>query len=289
MTNGINGIDHIVVAVSDLENARDTWTRLGFTCTPRGRHRNLATGNYCIMFPEDYVELIGIVDPSMPDRGLMSRMDGGGEGLDRVAFAAPEVDATVAALKHNGYGVRGPIDLHRPLELPEGEVEPRFRLVHFEDQASTPGLHGFICHHTTPEITRGDPAWLEHSNGVRSVASVTAISDDPAALADGWRKLLGDASAVEEAGRLTVFSGPHRLEFITRDVFDDLYPDTSGDFDRAAPCIAAAAFHVADTDATAAWLDRQGITCHRDRMGTVTVPADAANGAILSFIEEPRA
>ena len=138
MSHGIEGFDHLVVAVQDLEAARDGWARLGFTSTPRGRHRNLATGNYCIMFPDDYVELIGIVDPSMPDRGLMSRMEEGGEGFDRLAFAVRDVDATSAALNDSGIGHRGPIDLHRPLELPEGEVEPRFRLVHFEDQETTP-------------------------------------------------------------------------------------------------------------------------------------------------------
>src|SRR6185312_14860963 len=61
MRNGIAGIDHVIIGVRDLERARMGWTRLGFTLSPRGRHLGQATANYCVMFPRDYLELLGIV------------------------------------------------------------------------------------------------------------------------------------------------------------------------------------------------------------------------------------
>ncbi|TMK28796.1 MAG: VOC family protein, partial [Alphaproteobacteria bacterium] len=61
MRNGIAGIDHVIIGVRDLERARMGWTRLGFTLTPRGRHLGQGTANYCIMFPRDYLELLGFV------------------------------------------------------------------------------------------------------------------------------------------------------------------------------------------------------------------------------------
>lgn len=283
MNHGINGFDHLVVAVKDLEDARDAWTRLGFTCTPRGRHRNLATGNYCIMFPDDYVELIGIVDPTMPDRGLMSRMDEGGEGLDRVAFAVRDADETAAALTGSGIGFRGPIDLHRPLELPEGEVEPRFRLMHFEDQATTPGIHGFICFHTTPEITRGDPAWLSHANGVTSVRSLTTVHDKPESLVEGWQRLLGPGCTVLTDDTLTVHTGNHALIIVTPDHLDVMFPRLSGQITRKPPYIAAATFVSSDVDGAAAHLSGNGIEIIRGPDGAVLVPPSEANGAIISI------
>ena len=60
----IAGIDHALVGVSDLEAARDAYARLGFTVTPRGRHIGWGTGNHTVMFENDYVELIGILDPT---------------------------------------------------------------------------------------------------------------------------------------------------------------------------------------------------------------------------------
>src|SRR3546814_9908741 len=58
----LRGVDHVLVGVRNLEAARDTYRRLGFTVSPRGRHIGWGTANYCIMFPGDYIELLGIVD-----------------------------------------------------------------------------------------------------------------------------------------------------------------------------------------------------------------------------------
>ena len=70
MTNAIAGIDHVIVGVRDLELAHEGWSRLGFTLSPRGRHIGLGTGNYCIMFASEYIELLGIVDSTDFVQGL---------------------------------------------------------------------------------------------------------------------------------------------------------------------------------------------------------------------------
>ena len=64
MPRAITGIDHAIVGVRRLDGAAETWRRLGFTLSPRGRHYGWGTANYCIMFAHDYVELLGIVDPA---------------------------------------------------------------------------------------------------------------------------------------------------------------------------------------------------------------------------------
>ena len=64
MARQIAGIDHAIVGVRDLEQARASYERLGFAATPRGRHVGWGTANYCLMFVDDYLELLGIVDPA---------------------------------------------------------------------------------------------------------------------------------------------------------------------------------------------------------------------------------
>ena len=64
MTHQLDGIDHVLIGVRDLEAARAQYARLGFNSTPRGRHVGWGTANYCIMFERDYLELLGIVDPA---------------------------------------------------------------------------------------------------------------------------------------------------------------------------------------------------------------------------------
>ena len=63
MFSHVIGLDHAVILVRDLDRARDTYERLGFTLTPRGHH-SLGSQNHCIMFERDYLELMAL--PSEP-------------------------------------------------------------------------------------------------------------------------------------------------------------------------------------------------------------------------------
>jgi len=125
MTNAIAGIDHVIIGVRDLELARVGWSRLGFMLSPRGRHIGQGTGNYCIMFASDYIELLGVVDPSDFVQGLdtfLARR----EGLMATAFApaaAPEeTRAALQRLQLHPFEIR---PLGRQIELPEGVLTPR--------------------------------------------------------------------------------------------------------------------------------------------------------------------
>src|SRR5439155_12216985 len=99
MTNAIAGIDHVIVGVRGLELAREGWSRLGFTLSPRGRHIGLGTGNYCIMFASEYIELLGIVDSTDFVQGLDAFL-AQREGLMATAFApAATLEETRVALQ----------------------------------------------------------------------------------------------------------------------------------------------------------------------------------------------
>src|SRR5262249_926132 len=123
------GIDHIIIGVRDLEAARRTWIRLGFTLTPRGRHIGQGTANYCIMFGRDYLELLGFVERDEHAHRLETFL-AQREGPMSVAFT-PEnrAEATAAALAARGLNPSLPRALGRALELPEGTVTPRFSLL----------------------------------------------------------------------------------------------------------------------------------------------------------------
>ena len=77
----VKAFDHVLVGVASLEAARRNWQRLGFTACPRGRHIGWGTANYCLMFPENYIELIGIVDPEQFTNSLDRFLAERGEGV----------------------------------------------------------------------------------------------------------------------------------------------------------------------------------------------------------------
>ena len=56
-------IDHVLIAVRDLDAAKDTFERLGFKVTPEGRHPGRGTSNRLVVFGGEYLELISVHDP----------------------------------------------------------------------------------------------------------------------------------------------------------------------------------------------------------------------------------
>ena len=102
--NGIGLIDHPVIAARDLDAARVQFERLGFTVPPRGSHVEWGTGNLCIMFPDDYLEIRGIIDASRFTMHLDEHLDAFGEGLMGVAFGTVDIDRSHAEMKHAGPG-----------------------------------------------------------------------------------------------------------------------------------------------------------------------------------------
>ncbi|MGO4129822.1 VOC family protein [Inquilinus sp. YAF38] len=185
----ITGLDHVILAVAALDAARDTWRRLGFTVTPRGRHIGWGTANYCIMLAGDYIELLGVLDPTQFDNGLGERLARDGEGLLGIALATRSADSAAAAFDAAGAGGEPARDLARLLDLPEGPVQPAFRLS-YPARRNAFGLPLFACEHRTPELLR-QPDWERHANGATGILRL----DLPAPLAEpalaAWAALDG--------------------------------------------------------------------------------------------------
>jgi len=242
----IDGFDHAIVGVENLEAARLSWQRLGFTTCPRGKHIGWGTANYCIMFPDDYVELLGIVDASQFTNNLDTLLAERGEGLLGMAFASSHIDELAEKLDGQ------PQDLKRLLELPEGTVEPRFKLMH-PPIGTLPGLSGFFVDHLTPELMR-QPQWLAHANGATGIASVTVGVADILAAREVYVGLFGEDFV---NGSINIVAG-------------------EAGFSRLA-------LKVADVDATRAFLSDAQVTFNESDDGLSITP-DKATGAALSFV-----
>ncbi len=268
MNGAIGGFDHIIIGVADLEAARRAYRRLGFTLSPRGRHIGWGTANYCIMFETDYLELLGIIDPTQFSNNLDKRLEEKGEGLLDVSFATE--DAEVAHTQLSGLGAEPPKDLKRILELPKGVAEPAFRLVHLPLQA-TPGAGAFLCQHLSRDLVwRAE--WLEHANGARFVAGVTARVGDLDQAAVAYGKLLGLGALSETDGevRVKVGGGELRLLAAAPDA-----PEGPEGLDIA----------VEDMARTAEVLEQAGIA-HRRTQNRITVEANEACGVSLGFVPD---
>ena len=283
MRTGIAAIDHVVIGVRDLDRARMGWTRLGFNLSSRGRHIGQGTGNYCIMFAADYLELLGIVEAGpAPEkwRNFLARR----EGLMAAGFApSGAIEAVHQALLRAGLHPTEPWTLSRQLELPEGTAVPRFALIMLAPQ-ETPGLDGFVCAHLTPELMRR-PEWLQHPNWAVRIIGIHVLVAETASLLPAYDRLFGLPQVTTTDAVAVVRVGPHRITFSTKDDFLTMHPGLEIATGLTLPAMVALELGVARREATADYLTQWQIAFDELPDGSLVVPAREANGVILFFAE----
>jgi catechol 2,3-dioxygenase-like lactoylglutathione lyase family enzyme len=267
MITKLTRLDHVVIAVKNLDAAAATYRKLGFTLTPRGLHEGKGTGNHCIMFPNTYVELLGIVDETGAKGRLAERVNARGEGGMAIAYGADDADETYAALRAAGIEAEPPNDLSRPLDLDGKRDMVRFRNIMLPKLA-LPETMQFVCTHVTPELTRARREWQLHPSGATGVAEVVIAADDPAA---ARRELAGPALKNSAVTLLTPADAERRF----------------GKSLQGTPKhgIVALTIRVNEPDAAAAMLSMAKVPHHETR-NTVTVPAHSAHGVVIEFAED---
>lgn len=283
MDTGIAGIDHVIIAVRDLEHARTVWTRLGFALSPRGRHIGRGTGNYCVMFQSDYLELMGIVDAADSVEHLAAFLDRR-EGVMAAAFApAGTAEEARAALLRRGLHPSEPRPLARRTELQAETLMPRFSLVSLPPQ-ETPGLDCFLCSHLTPELMRRRE-WLAHPNGAQRLNAIHVLVDSTTPLLAAYDRLFGIVQVTTTDAVAAVYVGRQRIVFTTPDDFRTMHPGLDLGSEFPLPGIAAIELGVDRLGVTADYLTRGRISFVRMPDGDLAVAAHEATGAIVLFAE----
>ena len=280
MGESITGLDHVLVGVHDLEAARLTFTHLGFTLSPRGRHVGWGTANYCAMLRSGYIELLGIVDPAQFTNNLDRFLDGG-EGLLGLAFATEDAEAAAQDLRARGIETEGPKALSRKLELPEGDAEPAFRNL-YPSAAATAGIRAFLCQHLTPEMVWRED-WLDHANGAQGVVSLTGAVPDAGQAALAFGELLGADAVSVGSGAVEVKIGPGVLRLCAPENLRQFFPGVANLAERPAPALAALRLAVADIDVTANYLEAAGVPLMRDGDRLLRLDPRQAHGVVLEF------
>jgi len=281
----ITGIDHALVGVADLESARLSYQKLGFTLTPRGRHIGWGTGNHTIMFENDYVEMIAVIDREQNTHNLEDFLQNG-DGLFKVVLATSDANATSTWLKEKSANALDAQDLQRLIMVNEKKELLSFRYVHLPAEL-TPGLETFASQHLTPEKVR-QPAWLSHPNGARGISEVTVVMQNLAGVADAYARIFGSRSISgdERKGSITVDTGNDELWFVTPKTFPERHYDKKFDESLPLPRLAALTLTVANTQATALYLSGQQVAFERDSSDAVIVPSEEACGVFLVFAKE---
>lgn len=212
MIDTLIGLDHAVIAVRDLDAAASAWGALGFRLSPRGTHSpHMGSGNYTMMFGEDYIELLGVVTEQPHNAGLRDFLSGR-EGLERCAFTTTDAAAGVAALRARHIAADGPLEFGRPVTLPNGgTAEARFSVMHWPPDEAPGSLRIFACQHHTREAV-WVPELQAQPNGVTRIIRALIATPDPAGAAAQLARLIDSEVDMDGVFHL-VPSGPNRAEF----------------------------------------------------------------------------
>ncbi len=281
--DGIAGIDHVIVAVRESGKCPERMEPARFSLSPRGRHIGQGTANYCVMFPSDYLELLGIVDAA----DSVERLDAflaRREGPMAAAFApAGTAEEARAALLRRQLHPSEPRPLARQIELPQGTVLPRFSLISLPPD-ETPGLDSFLCSHLTPALMRR-PEWLAHPNGAIGLRAVHVLVESTAPLLPAYDRLFGIVQVTTTDAVAVVHIGRQRLVFSTPDDFQTMHPGIEIDPGFSPPGIVALELGVERLQRTIDHLTQRHVAFDEMPGGTLAVPAREASGAVLLFSE----
>ncbi|MFN9544419.1 MAG: VOC family protein [Alphaproteobacteria bacterium] len=264
----IDRLDHVIIAVRDLQAAAGAWRKLGLTLTPRGLHEGKGTGNHCIMVPDSYVELLGIVDATGAQGRLAERVRTRGEGGMGLAWGADDADRACASLRAAGIEAEEPNDLSGPLDLDGRQDMVRFRNVMLP-KLDLPGTMQFVCTHLTPELTRARREWMLHPSGATGIAAIMIAVDDETAARTQLVEAKPSNTTITLSSRSTIEGklGAKALTGAPRDG------------------VVALSLRVNELDAAAAMLS-MGRIPHEERRDCVIVPATATHGVALHLAED---
>ena len=185
-------IDHVMIAVPDLERAIDAYTRIGFDIYPGGAHTGRATHNAIAFHQDDYLELLSLRDPNAPiaagssDARLAEFLARGG-GFRYVAVQSDDLAADVAAMRRRGVDVSDPAAGAR--RSPSGQ-ELEWRAAGLG--AGNP-LPIFVVQHLTPlaDRRRQVARARDHPNGVLRLDRVYIAVTDVGAASQTYARVLG--------------------------------------------------------------------------------------------------
>jgi catechol 2,3-dioxygenase-like lactoylglutathione lyase family enzyme len=173
-------LDHVVIAVHDLDAAGRLYSTLGFTVVPGGRHPG-GTQNSIVPFSSGgYLELVTPYDATMAGGKSIAELLKQGEGAVSAGLQTASAENAARNLKTAGLRVNGPTagTIMRPWET---QAPPRWWTVGFENpMASRPVfLIQYIRDPASPAMPR--PA---HPNSACSLSALLiAVSDQEKSMA----------------------------------------------------------------------------------------------------------
>lgn len=207
----LQGIDHIVIVVRDLDEAIKNYTDLGFTVVPGGRHP-IGTHNALIAFEDGaYIELIAFYEGNTDHRWWAPLQRGG--GLVDFCLQTDDLPGDTAAFRAAGVRIDDPKPLTRT--RPDGY---QLRWVLSIPRDDHRGVAPFLIQDETPREER-IPGETIHRNQVTGIDTLIVAVPDVKRVGEWYARVLGRAGSELDHADLAAQGlrfeiHPHGFEFL---------------------------------------------------------------------------
>ena len=105
----VNSIDHLIVAVEDLDAAEKNYKKIfGIEPVWKGEHKELGTANVIFNFKNTYFELLSAKGEGLGAELVDSNIKKNGDCLIGLVFGTEDINSVESILKNKGYAVTEP-------------------------------------------------------------------------------------------------------------------------------------------------------------------------------------
>jgi len=280
-------IDHLVIAVQDLDQAGQFYQRLGFQVGARNRHP-WGTENRIIQFPGSFIELITVGEGAAIAPRTASAFSFGAfvqdylqarEGLAMLVLDSQDAKADAALFAEKGIGSFEPFHFERTGRRPDGsETTVAFTLA-FTSAEHSAKAGFFVCQQHYPE-NFWNPKFQRHDNQATLISSVTLAAPEPEQLRAFLSAFTGVRPGSPDGDDLSFRLTEGHIDVLTPDDAAEIYGSIEAELDQ--PSFVAFAVRVEDIQRQARWLDAAEIP-YQHIGSRLIVPASAAFGVAIAF------
>jgi catechol 2,3-dioxygenase-like lactoylglutathione lyase family enzyme len=271
-------IDHVVLAVQDLDRAAVIYQELGFTLTPKAAHEDrMGTSNRLAQFgARNFVELLEVDRPetlarhnfaasppffSFGDHNRQAVLER--EGLSMLAFASDNARADMRGFRAARFPTFALFDFERHAKLPDGvRVTLAFSLA-FVQSKEMPRVAFFVCQNRSLD-NFWKPEYQSHANGAAGIVAVYLSSPAPERDAAFVSKMFGGKVSPARGGFVVACGPSQELRVLTPQAMAER--DSSGVAGTTAPILVGIA-----------------LATHKKKE---LIPAAKASGMFIEWVSE---
>jgi hypothetical protein len=292
MPNGPLGLEHPLVVADDIDDLAERYRKLGFAPTRRGFHP-WGTATQLVLFPNNFIELMGIADPDLLDEPsetgfrfgrFIARQLDHSEGVAMVALHSDDIETDIAAIAARGLEPDGLVNFRRAVTLPDGTPDEAVVSLAMLMDEERPRLSYFLCQQHRPEFV-WVPEWMDHPNGAEAITRVTYAVGEPLAVWSRYARIWGEEALTELDNGFSVATAGGELLLLDRTSIENRYrqiPLLQGWRDEV--CAVAITLRVRSLMALHLRVMTSGVPYLMKDDRLLIAPAQAGN-VILEFIE----